>query len=89
MLIVRLLACALTVLSLSGLPMDRLAHAQSYEAHLPDDLSSHPALCERVPCAEVFPGAQAFSPRMGQPPMSRPMALPTRSSRASASCWAM
>lgn len=68
---VRLLASALAAFWLGLLtlmPVDRVAHAQSYEAKLPDDLASHPALCERVPCTEVFPGAQAFSARMGQPP---------------------
>ena len=56
------------LLVMSLLPAGRVAHAQSYEAHLPDDLASHPALCERAPCAEVFPGARTFSPRMGHPP---------------------
>ncbi len=68
---VRLLASALAAFWLglmTLMPVDRVAHAQSYEAHLPDDLATHPALCERVPCTEVFPGAQAFSARMGQPP---------------------
>ncbi|XQU74510.1 4Fe-4S binding protein [Cupriavidus sp. H18C2] len=40
----------------------------AYDAHLPDDLATAPDLCARVPCAEVFPGAESFSARMGQPP---------------------
>nr|WP_246480246.1 4Fe-4S binding protein [Inhella gelatinilytica] len=44
------------------------ARGQAYEAKLPDDLASHPNLCERVDCAAVFPGATRFSARKGQPP---------------------
>lgn len=45
------------------------ACAQSaYEAALPADLSTAPALCERVPCRDVMPGATRFSERKGQPP---------------------
>ena len=44
------------------------AQAQAYEAKLPDDLNSFPALCERVACKDVFPGATRFSARKGQPP---------------------
>ncbi|APR03430.1 NosR/NirI family protein [Thauera chlorobenzoica] len=43
-------------------------HAQSaYEAHLPPELSTTPALCDYVPCGEVLPGATHFSERKGQP----------------------
>jgi NosR/NirI family transcriptional regulator, nitrous oxide reductase regulator len=89
---VRLLASALAAFWLglmTLMPVDRVAHAQSYEAHLPDDLATHPALCERVPCTEVFPGAQAFSARMGQPPYVEAYGEADPSSRASAGCWAM
>ncbi|MFO1253591.1 MAG: 4Fe-4S binding protein [Inhella sp.] len=44
------------------------AFGQAYEAKLPEDLSSFPALCERVDCHAVFPGATRFSARKGQPP---------------------
>ncbi|MBB5203384.1 NosR/NirI family nitrous oxide reductase transcriptional regulator [Inhella inkyongensis] len=44
------------------------ARGQAYEARLPDDLHSFPALCERVACNDVFPGAVRFSRRLGQPP---------------------
>ncbi|PLP96394.1 FMN-binding protein, partial [Cupriavidus pauculus] len=40
----------------------------AYEAHLPDDLATVPDLCARAPCKEVFPGADTFSVRKGQPP---------------------
>ncbi|MBN8504418.1 MAG: regulatory protein NosR [Burkholderiales bacterium] len=41
--------------------------AQAYEAKLAEDLHTHPQLCERVPCTEVFPGAVRFSARKGRP----------------------
>jgi NosR/NirI family transcriptional regulator, nitrous oxide reductase regulator len=41
--------------------------AGAYQAALPEQLASSPALCELVPCAEVFPGAAAFSERKGRP----------------------
>jgi NosR/NirI family nitrous oxide reductase transcriptional regulator len=44
------------------------AHAGAYEAELPAELNSAKDLCAMVPCAEVFPGAQSFSERQGQPP---------------------
>ena len=44
------------------------AKASTYEAHLPPDLSTTPALCEKVDCQSVLPGASSFSNRMGQPP---------------------
>ena len=43
------------------------AFGQAYEAKLPEDLATHPQLCERVACAEVFPGAARFSARKGRP----------------------
>lgn len=43
-------------------------HAQSaYEAKLPPELNTAPALCDYVPCGEVLPGATHFSERKGQP----------------------
>lgn len=41
--------------------------ASAYEAHLPPELSTAPALCDYVPCGEVLPGATHFSERKGQP----------------------
>ena len=41
--------------------------AASYEAPLPVKLSSDPDLCAYVPCREVFPDADRFSPRKGRP----------------------
>ncbi len=45
-----------------------VAWAGAYEAELPAELHSAKDLCALVPCAEVFPGATAFSERKGQPP---------------------
>ncbi|MCK6396965.1 NosR/NirI family protein [Thauera aminoaromatica] len=43
--------------------------AQSaYEANLPPEINTSPALCDYVPCKEVLPGATSFSERKGQPP---------------------
>ena len=45
------------------------ASAQSaYEANLPPEVNTAPALCDYVPCKEVLPGATSFSERKGQPP---------------------
>ena len=41
--------------------------AASYEAPLPAQLSTDPDLCDYVPCTEVVPGADSFSPRKGKP----------------------
>ncbi len=45
-----------------------LLWAGAYEAQLPDEVQTAARLCDHVPCAEVFPGATAFSERKGQPP---------------------
>ncbi len=44
-----------------------LAQASSYEAPLPVELHTDPDLCKWVPCTDVLPGADHFSPRMGRP----------------------
>src|SRR5574337_1053277 len=44
------------------------AHADSYEAKLPPELTGSPKLCDYAPCQEVLPGATRFSERKGQPP---------------------
>lgn len=43
-------------------------HANSYEAHLPPELSTSPRLCDYAPCKDVMPGADSFSERRGTPP---------------------
>jgi len=40
----------------------------AYEANLPPEVNTAPALCDYVPCKEVLPGATSFSERKGQPP---------------------
>ncbi len=55
----------LTMLCLCFAP--GLAAAASYEAPLPVQLSTDPDLCAYVPCKDVMPGADSFSPRMGKP----------------------
>jgi NosR/NirI family nitrous oxide reductase transcriptional regulator len=44
-----------------------LATASSYEAPLPAELGTDPDLCRYLPCADVMPGAESFSPRKGRP----------------------
>ena len=39
----------------------------AYEAPLPAEINTDPELCSHVPCAEVVPGADSFSPRKGKP----------------------
>lgn len=43
------------------------AVAGLYESALPEDLATNPDLCAMVPCKEVLPGAESFSPRKGRP----------------------
>ncbi len=61
----RLAARFLTMLCLCCAP--GLASASSYEAPLPAQLSTDPDLCAYVPCKDVMPGADSFSPRKGKP----------------------
>lgn len=58
--LLRLFALLLLVLSAN-------AQASSYEAPLPVQLKSDPELCNWVPCSDVIPGANRFSPRKGRP----------------------
>jgi NosR/NirI family nitrous oxide reductase transcriptional regulator len=51
------------LLGLSGTP----AQADSYEAHLPPELSTSKDLCAYAPCQAVLPTAESFSERMGRP----------------------
>lgn len=44
-----------------------VAQASSYETPLPAQISTDPALCKWLPCTDVMPGADSFSPRMGRP----------------------
>ena len=39
----------------------------AYEAPLPAEVNTSPDLCAHVPCKEVLPAADSFSPRMGKP----------------------
>ena len=49
--------------------LPQAASAQTaYEANLPPEVNTAPALCNYVPCSEVLPGATSFSERKGQPP---------------------
>jgi NosR/NirI family nitrous oxide reductase transcriptional regulator len=56
--------CALAVGLLAGAG----AWANPYEAALPDEIHSSRKLCDFAPCKDVFPGAESFSERKGQPP---------------------
>jgi NosR/NirI family transcriptional regulator, nitrous oxide reductase regulator len=42
-------------------------HTGTYEAPMPVQLATDPDLCAYVPCHDVFPGADRFSPRKGRP----------------------
>jgi NosR/NirI family transcriptional regulator, nitrous oxide reductase regulator len=42
--------------------------AEAYDAPLPAELAQGAELCAYVPCGDVLPGADAFSPRKGRPP---------------------
>ncbi|MCC7120800.1 MAG: hypothetical protein IT493_04505, partial [Gammaproteobacteria bacterium] len=66
------MACLLVILTTfaavrygSGVAM--AAGTGTYEALLPVELSTDPDLCAYVPCRDVLPGAERFSPRMGKP----------------------
>jgi NosR/NirI family nitrous oxide reductase transcriptional regulator len=48
-------------------PAPLLAQTSSYDVELPKALASDPDLCRYVPCTDVMPGAESFSPRMGRP----------------------
>lgn len=56
------------IIVLAGVLFASNAHANAYEAELPEGLSTTPDMCSLLPCAEVFPGASHFSERKGQPP---------------------
>jgi len=44
--------------------LPQAASAQTaYEANLPPEVNTAPALCNYVPCTEVLPGATSFSER--------------------------
>ncbi len=44
-----------------------IASGAAYEAPLPAELSTDPDLCKYLPCKDVMPGADSFSPRIGKP----------------------
>ena len=58
--------CAVLLLSLAAAARAETAQT-AYEAPLPVELQSSPDLCAFVPCKEVMPGADSFSPRKGKP----------------------
>ena len=68
MLFLRSLRAALLAASFLLSFLTSPARAGAYEAALPDGLATAPDMCALLPCAEVFPGATSFSPRMGEPP---------------------
>ncbi|MHB8912034.1 MAG: 4Fe-4S binding protein [Lysobacter sp.] len=55
----------LLCLAVFALPL--MALAGTYEAPLPAQLSNDANLCTYVPCKEVLPAAERFSPRQGRP----------------------
>ncbi len=58
----------ITTCAAAGLLCAPTSHAQTaYEANLPPELATSPALCDYVPCSEVLPGATSFSERKGRP----------------------
>ncbi len=63
----RILVLLLAALALA-MPAQATVAGQSYEADLPAQLATDPQLCAWVPCKDVMPGADSFSPRMGRPP---------------------
>ncbi len=58
-----LFAACLALMAFMGSP----ALADSYEAHLPPQMTTTKDLCTYAPCKEVLPGADSFSERMGRP----------------------
>jgi len=62
------MAAGPALLAVLLLALSRFAFAVSYEAALPPRLSSDPDMCAHVACAQVLPGADAFSQRTGKPP---------------------
>ena len=62
----RIIAALLAALAWAG-PAAASVPGQSYDAPLPAQLASDPNLCAWVPCQDVMPGADSFSPRMGRP----------------------
>jgi NosR/NirI family nitrous oxide reductase transcriptional regulator len=59
------MAAILATVSLLSPPA---AAQTAYEAKLPPEVNTAPALCDYVPCTDVLPGATSFSERKGQPP---------------------
>src|SRR5574340_1810161 len=54
-------------LLICGISVGGLAAGASYEAPMPVELATDPDLCAYLPCKDVMPGADSFSPRMGKP----------------------
>ena len=64
----RRLAIALMLILATALVPATRALASSFAVQLPPQLFSEADMCAHVPCAEVLPGADSFSPRLGKPP---------------------
>ncbi|WP_341643394.1 4Fe-4S binding protein [Thauera sp. SDU_THAU2] len=60
------LSALLLTAAIAGTAAPALAQT-AYEAKLPPEVNTAPALCDHVPCSEVLPGATRFSERKGQP----------------------
>src|SRR5574340_343312 len=54
-------------LLICGISVGGLAAGASYEAPMPVELATDPDLCAYLPCKDVMPDADSFSPRMGKP----------------------
>jgi NosR/NirI family nitrous oxide reductase transcriptional regulator len=61
----RRLLVIIAVFALHAAPL--VAQNSSYDVELPRALATDPNLCAYVPCREVLPGAESFSPRTGRP----------------------
>lgn len=66
LLVFRLFALLLAALAFAPGAFAEVA-GHSYEAPLPPQLATDPDLCAYVPCKEVLPAADSFSPRKGRP----------------------
>ncbi len=64
----RRLAIALMLILATALFPATRALASSFAVQLPPQLFSEADMCAHAPCAEVLPGADSFSPRLGKPP---------------------
>ena len=66
-IVLRIVGLLIAILAIAA-PAAASVSAQSYDASLPAQLATDPDLCAYVPCGEIMPGADSFSPRKGRPP---------------------